>query len=316
MALIGLPIFLQVTVYVDDENDNPPIFEKSSYEGTIKENCISGTEVDLQYPIKATDADLGVNSHFSIAIFGEGGEMFRMDKKSGKIYFNSADTPLDREERSIYNLKLMASDKGGLVSEASLKIKILDENDNFPVFLQMIIVPDQGVEVVEYDQKRSEIALVDNKNTNISSDIISSTLLRMRKKEHGKTKAPLLALPEDLQIGTTFLRLVADDRDQGENAQIRYEMVSETFIPNEVFQTSSPHTMHYFMVHPQNGEVSTARILPPESEFRLNISAIDGGDLQDNVLIRIFVKDINNHAPIFKKSFYSFDVEEAQYTRR
>lgn len=32
----------QVTVYVDDENDNKPVFERNKYEGKIKENCKSG----------------------------------------------------------------------------------------------------------------------------------------------------------------------------------------------------------------------------------------------------------------------------------
>lgn len=302
-------------MYVDDENDNPPAFDRPSYEGTIKENCISGTEVDLHYPIQATDADTGVNAHFSVAIFGDGGEMFRIDKHTGKIYFNSADSPLDREEKSVYDLRLLASDKGGLVSEAKLKILILDENDNAPVFLQMIVIPDQGVEVIEYDQKRSEITLVDKKNSNISSDTISTTLLNMRKKGNEKIIAPLLSLPEDISIGTTVLQLIADDKDIGDNAEIRYEMVSETYIPNEVVPTSSVHVLQYFMVHSTNGEVSIARSLPPESEFRLNVSATDGGELRDNVMIRMYVKDINDHAPVFKKSFYSFDAEEAQYSR-
>lgn len=241
--------------------------------------------------------------------------MFRIDKHTGKIYFNSGDSPLDREEKSIYDLRLLASDKGGLVSEAKLKIVVLDENDNSPVFLQMIIIPDQGVEVLKYDQKRSEIALIDKKNTNISSDVISTTLLNMRKRGNEKTVAPLLSLPEDMSIGTVILRLIADDKDIGDNAQIKYEMVSETYIPNEVISNSAIHVLHYFVIHSSTGEISVARSLPPESEFRLNISATDGGDLQDNVMIRLYIIDINDHAPIFKKSFYSFDAEEAQYSR-
>lgn len=278
----------------------------------IKENCVSGTEVDMNYPIKAFDADAGVNALFSVGIFGEGSEKFRLDKHTGKLYFNSADSPIDREEKSDYNLRLLASDKGGLVSEATLTIKVLDENDNSPVFLQMIVMPDQKIEVVEYDEARSEIEVIEEKN-NKSFDL-PKHLFNAKRRSKGKIPAPLLALPEDIPVGTPIVRLIADDKDIGENAQIKYEMVSETYIPNsEVANTL--HVTQYFMVHSTTGEISVSRSLPPESEFRLNISATDPGNLHDNVVIRIYVKDINDHAPIFKKSFYNYDAEEAMYSR-
>lgn len=263
----------------------------------------------MNYPVKASDADIGANALFSVAIFGEGSEMFRIDKNTGKIYFNSGDSPLDREERSLYSLKLLASDKGGLVSEAKLKISIQDENDNAPIFLQMIILPDLGVEIIEYDAKRSNIVVVDEKSQ-YNTDTIS-----VRNGTRKRGNAPLLSLPEDIPVGTPIIRLIADDRDIGDHANIKYEMVSETYIPNSEVSSNTLHVNQYFMVHSTTGEVSVSRTLPPESEFRLNISASDSGDLRDNVLIRMYVKDINDHAPIFKKSFYNFDAEEAMYSR-
>lgn len=114
--------------------------------------------------------------------------------------------------------------------------------------------------------------------------------------------------------GSSVIKVIAEDKDGGDNSIIKYEMVSETYIPNEL--SSMPfHIIQYFMVQPITGEVVIARALPPESEFRLNISATDKGGLKDHLSVRITVRDINDHPPVFKKSWYNFDAEEASYTR-
>lgn len=292
----------QVTVYVTDENDNPPRFERDRYEGKIKENCISGTEVDLNYPIFASDIDHGVNAQFTVTIFGDGSEKFRLDRNTGKVYFNSASVPLDREQRSVYNLRVVAKDKGGLYSEVKLIINIEDENDNAPNFVEMIVVPDSGVEILRYDQT----------NNSTMSGVYS--LLSHAKRNKNKM-SPELTLAEDVEIGTKFVKLRAEDKDYGDNAVIKYETFTETYIPNE--KLSEPfHITQYFAVNALNGDVTVAKSLPPESEFRLNISATDTGGLKDYISVKIFVKDVNDHAPTFRKSWYSFDVEESSFSKR
>lgn len=293
-------------MYVEDENDNAPVFEHSVYEGTIKENCISGTEVEMNYPIKATDADSSVNAAFTFTLFGDGSEMFRIDKHSGKVYFTSADSPLDREQKAEYILRLVAADKGGLKSEVRLNITVLDENDNAPMFVQMNIVPNQGVQILEQDGGRLGVIIV-SEDTNMTDTVFL-------RKGNKRVMSPLLGLPEHIPVGTPILRLFADDRDAGPNAVIKYEMVSETYIPGIVSSGVGLHVTQYFMVHPTSGEISVARQLLAESEFRLNISAIDSGDLRDNLTIKIFVRDYNDHAPVFEKSFYNFDAVEGYYT--
>lgn len=304
----------QVTIYVDDENDNPPKFDRKSYEGKIMENCVSGTEVTLNYPVHIIDADSGSNGQFSVTILGEGSETFRLDKNSGKIYFSSADKPLDREKRSVFNLRLLAKDKGGLSDEAKLTILVEDENDNPPMFVQVHVMPENGVLVLEYDELGNKNGMFEKmKNSTKGVYSLSKTLIKSRGKI---TKmAPLISIPEDITVGTPILILVAEDKDSGDNSVLKYEMISETYIPNE--SSSEPfHVTHYFMVHPVLGEVAVARTLPPESEFRLNVSVMDVGKLKDYISIRILIKDVNNHPPIFKKSWYNFNAEEASYSKK
>lgn len=307
----------QVTVYVDDENDNNPTFEHASYEGKIPENCKSGTEVDLNYPIIAKDLDIGANGQITLNILGDGSEMFRLERKSGKVYFQSSNFKLDREDKPVYNLRVVAKDKGGLSGEAQLTIKVEDENDNAPVFTQMIILPDQGVEVLEYDESKSNIELFQEHRTNTSAGVYTLTQSHVKSKGIFKNRmSPLLSIPEDVAVGTPIFRLIAEDLDLDDNAAIKYEMSSETYIPNVVLTTDPFHVAQYFMVHPNSGEVAIARILPPESEFRLNLSAIDSGGLKDNITVRVSIRDVNDHPPIFVKSWYNFDTEESSYSRK
>ncbi|KAK9754964.1 Cadherin domain [Popillia japonica] len=303
----------QASIYVDDENDNAPQFERELYEGRIKENSIAGTEVELNYPIHVKDADVGENAEFTVTIFGNGSEMFRLDRSTGKVYFNSGSMPLDREEKSSYLLRLVAKDNGNLSSEAKLVIKIEDENDNAPQFTQMNVILNKDIQVVEYDKGGAKITRPEDYSNGTTSGLY---MLLNAFKTRGKNNAkvsPVISLPEDIAVGTTVLQLVAEDKDSLDNAVIKYELISETYIPNE-HNIDPFHVTQYFMINSMNGDVIVARTLPPESEFRLNITAADKKGLKDFVILRIFIKDVNDHPPVFKKSWYNFDAEEINYS--
>jgi hypothetical protein len=303
----------QVTVHVDDENDNKPTFERNKYEGKITENCVSGTEVDLNYLVHVSDKDVGVNGQFTVNIFGNGSEKFRLDRNTGKIFFTSADTPLDREETVMFNLRLVAKDEGGMYDEAILIIMVEDENDNSPSFVEFIVYEGLGARVVDFDQLGNRIGHFEElKNSSTGVYVLTPAYVRA-KRAKGKM-SPLVSLKEDILVGTPVLKLVAEDRDFGDNADVKYEMVSETYIPNE-YSSEPFHLTQYFMVHSTSGEVSISRALPPESEFRLNVSATDKGGLKDHILLRLVVEDVNDHPPVFTKSWYSFDTEESSYSR-
>ncbi|XP_030768238.1 cadherin-89D isoform X4 [Sitophilus oryzae] len=311
--VLGTGIY-QVVITVDDENDNKPTFERSEYRGRIKENALTSTEIDLDFPVHATDADTGANGQFTVTIFGEGSEMFRLDKNTGKIQFVGAASPLDRETVSEYNLRLVAKDKGGLYSEVPLTIQIEDINDNAPMFGEIDIYTEKGVKVLDYDKTGNRVGHFEQiHDPNVTKFGLTQAYLRAKIP---KPKiSPLVSVPEDIGVGNQVLKLIATDKDAGENAMVKYEMVSETFIPND--KSSEPfHLIQYFMVHPTTGEISVTKTLPPESEFRLNVSASDLGLLKDYILVRIVVKDVNDHTPVFKKSWYNFDTEEADYSKK
>lgn len=71
-----------LTVIVDDENDNEPNFERSKYETALSEDVPPGTAV---LTAKAHDADVGVNAKITYSLFNQTENVFQIDNKTGLI---------------------------------------------------------------------------------------------------------------------------------------------------------------------------------------------------------------------------------------
>lgn len=59
-------------------------------------------------------------------------EYFSIDKIKGVI---ETKAPLDREIYPFYDIPIIATDNGGRSGFATVKVKIVDENDNPPIFV-------------------------------------------------------------------------------------------------------------------------------------------------------------------------------------
>ncbi|XP_046805306.1 cadherin-89D isoform X2 [Lucilia cuprina] len=259
--------------------------------------------------------------------------------------------PLDREKEQIYSLKILAVDNGGLTSYANLNILIADVNDNAPMFERISVFKDSKVEIREYTNDM-EIYFVES-STNLmptmsalSSNIVippyflpgsprlhtaegsfnNSQAARPRSRSRMRArsritramlplnKCPLFAVYEDTPVLTKILQVTATDEDFGRNAQIRYEVTAEHVDRLTQVQISNKHlNIKYFAIDKLTGDVLVNYPLIANVEIMLNITASDIDNLQDTTCLRFVVIDVNNHAPVFKKSWYSFDTQEGDY---
>ncbi|KAM7412774.1 hypothetical protein PAMA_020247 [Pampus argenteus] len=115
-------------VHVIDVNDEVPWFEENQYEAQISENKPPGTSV---LTVSASDLDQGTNGKVTYGGISEEG--FSINPVTGVI---TTTKPLDRELQEYYTVTVYAKD-GGLppnYSKATVRIRVLDENDNAPVF--------------------------------------------------------------------------------------------------------------------------------------------------------------------------------------
>lgn len=78
-SLMGL---CNITVVVEDQNDNDPKFDLSKYSTSIPENTPIDTTI---LKVHASDIDMGVNSRIIYSLANESQWLFRIDNKSGDI---------------------------------------------------------------------------------------------------------------------------------------------------------------------------------------------------------------------------------------
>ncbi|NXF13438.1 PCDGA protein, partial [Smithornis capensis] len=123
----------KVSITVTDVNDNAPELTVSSALNDISEDAPSGTVVGL---VHVQDRDSGPNGDVRCSL--DRGVPFLLEKSFEDYYRVVTARELDREQVSEYNLTVRAADGGSppLQSSAVLALRVLDVNDNAPVFAQ------------------------------------------------------------------------------------------------------------------------------------------------------------------------------------
>ncbi|XP_064528398.1 protocadherin gamma-A10-like [Pseudopipra pipra] len=177
-------------VRVLDVNDNAPVFSQERYSARLPENNVAGL---LVLRVRATDSDWGENARVRYRL-GEGGvrgsplsSYVSVQAETGALY---ALRSFDYEEVREVGLWVWAEDGGSpaLSSNVSVRLVIVDENDNAP---QVLYPPPAGA---------------------LSGSVWSGVELAARSSEAGALVA----------------KVVAVDADAGQNAWLSYELAKGT----------------------------------------------------------------------------------------
>ena len=119
-----------ITVYVEDVNDNGPVFDSLEYTKTLSESVPVGSTL---MTVHASDNDVGLNGQ--VRYFVQGGEDdFSVDQSSGVVRVKKN---LDFERKPSYKFKIQAEDRGSSPRSAvtTIKFTITDVNDKEPIFV-------------------------------------------------------------------------------------------------------------------------------------------------------------------------------------
>ncbi|NXM23803.1 PCDGC protein, partial [Oxyruncus cristatus] len=129
----GLSDTTKVAITVADINDNAPEISVRSALSEISEDSPSGTVVAL---LHVQDRDSGANGEVRCSL--DGSLPFRLENSQGSYYRVVTARELDREQEPEYNVTVRAVDGGrpALQSSTVLALRVLDVNDNAPVFAQ------------------------------------------------------------------------------------------------------------------------------------------------------------------------------------
>ncbi|XP_069619825.1 protocadherin gamma-B2-like isoform X23 [Ranitomeya imitator] len=126
-----------IRLVVSDINDNAPVFEKIAYTAFVSENNLPGTSIFSNH---ARDLDSEDNAKITYSIVYKSNEedilssYISMNPVTGVIY---AQKSFDYEKNREFNIQIIARDNGSpsLNSSTTLRICIVDQNDNSPVIL-------------------------------------------------------------------------------------------------------------------------------------------------------------------------------------
>ncbi|KAM9834056.1 protocadherin alpha-8-like isoform 13-T13 [Syngnathus typhle] len=123
---------INITVIISDVNDNAPVCEHQKYSINVKENAPVGTYL---LTVKASDSDEGLNGEIEYSLRsklrGLPSMPFELNKKTGEL---TVKEDLDFEERQVYEIKVLAADKGvvSLSTQCNVVVRVEDVNDNRP----------------------------------------------------------------------------------------------------------------------------------------------------------------------------------------
>lgn len=123
-----------MTVYLNDVNDNPPVFLALSYDVEVPENATAGTRL---VQVAADDVDTGAFGKIQYtAILGYLNISLNLDPISGVITIATNNHGFDREAMPDLHFLVEARDNDGVGLRVTvpLIIKLLDVNDNPPEF--------------------------------------------------------------------------------------------------------------------------------------------------------------------------------------
>ncbi|XP_063784899.1 protocadherin gamma-B1-like isoform X21 [Pseudophryne corroboree] len=126
-----------IRLEISDVNDNPPIFKKSTYIAYVPENNLPGSSI---FSVQTADPDTGDNAKIIYSISSSNTEdlpvssYLSINIETGVLY---AQRSFDYEQYKEFLIQVTARDNGSpsLSSNATLIIRIVDQNDNAPKIL-------------------------------------------------------------------------------------------------------------------------------------------------------------------------------------
>ncbi|GFN75010.1 fat cadherin [Plakobranchus ocellatus] len=229
----------KVNVEVEDVNDNPPVFTSMAYSHTLPESTQLG---GLVLQVQANDSDSGANAvvYYQLAPVSPDShdyEHFQMDPESGKIILRKA---LDHETQSEFTFLVIARDGGipSLNATTTVKIKVLDLNDNAPVFTQLsydCYISDQATrgqlvfKVVAFDPDDSDVgnlaySIVDgDEHSTFSIDGQTGAISLSEQRNPTLAAAYTLNVSVSDGVYTSFCRVTVDVRNSNSHTPAFYK---------------------------------------------------------------------------------------------
>nr|XP_033954155.1 protocadherin Fat 3 [Pseudochaenichthys georgianus] len=348
-TLTGAKSEVDVDIVVLDVNDNPPLFQNTSYSSVIAENSMIGTAV-LQ--VFAQDQDSEKNAAVTYQILSDiynSTDYFHIDSNSGLVFTARL---LDYELVQRYNFIVRATDSGdpALSSDVSVTVTITDTNDNPPNFSQALYeafvselaprghfvtcVQASDADICDAQRLRYTI-LSGNDKMIFTMEPDTGVLSLSNKRRQGMKLSYQLNVSVSDGVFTNTAQVIV--RVLGAN--LYSPVFSQRFYLAEVQENAPPGSkviqvratdedsglfgqISYSFINDlgktqftidADGFISTAQKLdrenPLNKDMVLTIMALDGGGRASFCTVRVVLADENDNAPRFRAVEYRMSIK-------
>ncbi|XP_040470292.1 protocadherin-23 [Falco naumanni] len=336
----------QLYLTVLDENDHNPLFAKTQYQISVREDLEEGSAI---LDLFASDEDDGLNGEVTYSLVDNTFGAFAINSVTGSIVTTKA---LDRETRSQYAFRAVASDCSIYLPRSttvSVVVHIEDVNDNDPVFLQNPIrafVPaETSVNETVATVRAEDMDL--GSNGTVCFSLIEETVFQI----DAKTGDIILQAPLASKDFSTQLLVVASD--QGISPRTATAMViifteeeeEEISFSRSLYEASMPENSaagtslltveayeqkftgenikysifsdkeSIFSIHPVTGAITVKepKFLDFEVKNKIHLSILAENSLNSALCgVTVLIQDVNDNVPKFEQSYYKASIWEGQ----
>uniref|UniRef100_A0AAZ3QH85 Protocadherin Fat 1 n=1 Tax=Oncorhynchus tshawytscha TaxID=74940 RepID=A0AAZ3QH85_ONCTS len=335
-----------VTVFVEDVNDNQPMFVNLPYQALVQVDAEEGQAIRQ---VTAVDGDVGQNAEIYYHL-KEHHKHFQISP-SGEI---SLKQQLDKDSlNSEFVINVVAKDAGEPALSAEVEVPITIVNKAMPVFEKAFY----SIEIPENIQLHTPVVNVqatDSEGPKIVYTISEGDAFSQFSINFN-TGVVHVIQPLDFEAHPAYkLSVRATDSLTGAHADVFVDIILEdvndnppvfqlksynanvseaSFIGTAVLQVAATDSdtgnnkmlfyqlvedkeksSDYFSIDRDLGIIWTARMLDQEEkqQHKLTVRAVDGGvpALSSDVTVTIDVTDLNDNAPVFTERSYKATVSE------
>ncbi|XP_053315030.1 protocadherin Fat 1 [Spea bombifrons] len=329
-----------VTIYVLDINDCPPVFTRDVYEASLLIPTYKGVRV---ITVNATDDDSGSFSELMYSIVeGNIGEKFAIDPLKGIITVQSTN-PL----RSRYELTVRSSD-GKFSSLASVKINVKESKESPLKFTQRSYT----AEVQENETQVKTLTIISPVGNRINeplfyrilnpdvrfkvshtSGVLSTTGIPFDREQQELFELVVEVTDEHIppRLAHVLVRLTIQDVNDNSpvfvnlpyyamvqiDAEVGHVIRHVTAVDRDIGENGEIH--YSLKEHSQNfqigpsGEISIKKMFDPDAfnkEYFITVVAKDGGNPSFFAEATVSITVMNKAMPVFEKPFYSAEIAE------
>ncbi|XP_062618159.1 protocadherin Fat 4-like, partial [Saccostrea cucullata] len=345
---------LFIEINIKDINNNSPVFNSESYEETIRESSLAGSEIGS---VKANDSDWSeeFGSVYYWITDGNSEDHFLINELNGTLYLAN---PTDYEKKTNYTLTITASDSRGLSqtitnhsTTASFVINILDVNDNSPKFTQdlyqcsvkestldfncQVKAEDKDV-TTEFKQIDYQLVTGSNSKFQITSDgkITLNQTMDYDAGDHSFILTVKATDRNDSSLASTCNVMITvnntnDEEPEFQQREYKFSVRENQDSGTEVgvvraMDKDSDSALLYsinpvnenFSVNSTSGIITTRKKFDYESKASYNFTVnVSDGNHTNTTSVYLEIRDMNDNAPTFNASVYKAYIPETDVNK-